>query len=189
MDCWLLAGSPQYPAPQACHCGYEDVKFSPTADGLVFFGVWHPSKQPSQVTDLASWTCLSGFTSYYVVGFVELVRWYWAAQPCHWPGAMCLLHWSSPPSGLYCPMLAAWWVHPGRCFLTMPRPSRILPAFEGTVPFKCLQCVCMKHHNPVDPWYASDRLFPVRHVTSKAANMMWFGLATSDGSWWVVQLC
>ena len=102
MGCWLLAGSPQCPAPQYCHCGYEDVKSSPTADGLVFFGVWHPSKQPSQVLDLASWTCLlSAFTSYYVVA---LVRWFWAAQPCNWPGAMCPLHWSSPLSGLYCPM-------------------------------------------------------------------------------------
>ena len=27
----------------------EDVESSPTSDGLVFFGVWHPSKQPSQV--------------------------------------------------------------------------------------------------------------------------------------------
>ena len=90
MGCWLLAGSPQYSAPQYCHCGYEDVKSSPTADGLVFFGVWHPSKQPSQVLDLTSWTCLSGFTSYYVVA---LVQWLWAAQQCHWPGAMCLLHW------------------------------------------------------------------------------------------------
>ncbi len=152
MGCWLLAGSPQYPAPQACHCGYEDVKSSLTADGLVFFGVWHPSKQPSQVIDLASWTCLSVFTSYYVAA---LVRWFWAAQPCHWPGVMCPLHWSSPPSGLYCSMLA-WWIHPGRCFLAMPSPSGILPAFEGTVPCQFPQCVCMKHHNPVNPRYASD---------------------------------
>ena len=43
---------------------------------------------------------------------------------------------------------------PGRCFL--PRPSGILPAFEGTVPCQFPQFVCMKHHNPVNPWYASD---------------------------------
>ncbi len=104
------------------------------------FLTWHPA------------LCLSVFTSYYGVA---LVRWFWAAQPCHWPGAMCYLHWSSPPSGLYCPMLA-WWIHPGRCFLAMPRPSGIPPAFEGTLPCQFPQFVFMKRHNPVDPWHASD---------------------------------
>ena len=68
VDCWQVAHSILH---HKFDIADEDVTSSPTADGLVFFGVCHPSKQPSQVIDLASWTCLSGFTSYYVVALVR----------------------------------------------------------------------------------------------------------------------
>ena len=103
----------------------ENVKFSPTADGLVVFGVWNPSKQPSQVLDLASWTLFVCVHFILRCGIGPMIMDCTAMPLTPRPGAMCSLHWSSHPGGLYCPMLALW-IHPGRCFLTMPRQSGIL---------------------------------------------------------------
>ena len=45
------------------------------------------------------------------LGSLHITLWYWSDDSgldshAIVPGAMCPLHWSSPPSGLYCPMLA-----------------------------------------------------------------------------------
>ena len=78
-----------------------------------------------------------------------------------------------PPSGLYCPMLA-WWIHPGRCFLAMPRPSGILPGFEGT---HCVSIYAICVYETPQPSQFIVRIryiFPVRHFPANA-NMMCFG--------------
>ena len=44
VDCWQVTHSILH---EKLVIVDEDVKSSPTADGLVFFGIGHPSKQPS----------------------------------------------------------------------------------------------------------------------------------------------